>query len=180
MNNNTVELWDETYRGRTEWRGWPYEYALAAVPSDFTPLSVLDVGCGLGNGLAACRARWPAVECYGVDFSAVGIEAAQRRVPDGVFMCRDLNTTMLRLPRADLVLCCQTLEHVDDPAVVERMIVLAAARLIVVTVPLDGKMTAHHPHSFSREWFMARNYEVFVRSHPVPKDGSVIVARWSA
>ena len=180
MNNNTVELWDKTYAGRTHWRGWPYERALAELPADFVPASVLDVGCGLGDGLLQCQERWPNAFLIGLDFSPVGLATAQKRLPAARFDCLDLNgalpTRVAAEIKSDLVLCCETLEHVEDPVAVEAMLVFLARRRVVVTVPNEGRVTSHHPNSFYRAWFEARKYRTVLRPHPVNKDDFIIVA----
>lgn len=176
-NNNTVELWDGEYGKQKSWRGWPYTMALEAVPSMFQPASILDVGCGLGVGLAACQKRWPSADLEGLDFSRVGLRRASMAVPLARMTELDLNRARaFDMPRADLVICCQTLEHVADPKHVEPLLRLAAYRLLVVTVPKDGRPTAHHPHSFAFSWFEGRGYTVNVVPHPVAKDGDVLVA----
>lgn len=180
-NNNTVQLWDAEYAKQKQWRGWPYTMALEAIPAMFQPKSVLDVGCGLGVGLAACQKRWPDAALEGVDFSSVGLRRASMAVPLARMTEIDLNTVRAfdvtnPMPRADLVICCQTLEHVADPEVVELLLRLVAYRMLVITVPKDGRKTAHHPHSFAYSWFEARGYTVDVVPHPIPKDGDILVA----
>ena len=43
-----------------------------------TPLRVLDVGCGLGDGVRRLRVRWPQAEVIGLDLSASRIDRAIR------------------------------------------------------------------------------------------------------
>jgi malonyl-CoA O-methyltransferase len=45
----------------------------------FTPTSVLDLGCGTGEGAAALAARWPEARVVAVDLSAAMLEALGRR-----------------------------------------------------------------------------------------------------
>lgn len=112
---------------------------------------VLDVGCGVGDLLAALREREPAIRPTGLDFSDRAVQTALTRLPDG-----DIRRHHLRdpLPHPDdsfhLVLCTDTLEHLDDPAAVvaELVRVCAPGGAVVVVVP-DGAMDTFLGH----RWF---------------------------
>jgi trans-aconitate methyltransferase len=181
MNNNTVELWDETYRGRTHWRGWPYQAALDALPEDFEPHSVLDVGCGLGDGLLLCKERWPKAALRGIDFSPVAIHTAESRLPGAAIFKKDLNNVGglgEYWLRADLVLCCETLEHLDTFEHVETFLRALADKAVAVTVPDRGRTNAHHVNRFDEYWFNLRNYKTRLHPHPVHENDHIIVAVW--
>jgi trans-aconitate methyltransferase len=49
------------------------------------PKEVIDVGCGNGVTLENYRRHNKTAKLYGIDPSQVGIELAQKRVPDGIF-----------------------------------------------------------------------------------------------
>lgn len=54
------------------------------------PEAVVDLGCGEGTFLSACKARWPGARLIGVDRHAPSLEAAAARLPEGVFRLADL------------------------------------------------------------------------------------------
>jgi malonyl-CoA O-methyltransferase len=45
----------------------------------YTPTSILDLGCGTGEGAAALAARWPPARIVAVDFAPAMLEAVARR-----------------------------------------------------------------------------------------------------
>ena len=45
----------------------------------YTPTSILDLGCGTGEGAAALAARWPSARVVAVDFSAAMLDTVARR-----------------------------------------------------------------------------------------------------
>ncbi len=86
-------------------------------------MSVVDVGCGVGDLLLALRQRCPAVQVAGCDFSPKAIEKAKANLPGGHFIVHAI--TSLPYPDAsfDVVLCTDTLEHMEYPADVLRELV---------------------------------------------------------
>lgn len=115
------------------------------------PERVLDIGSGTGDMAAVLREAYPAAELLGVDLSLSGIEHSRRKVPDAVFVQRDLAVDDSPSPEhaawATHAVCSEVLEHVDDP---ERLLSSSRAYLapgcrLVVTVP-GGPMTAYDRH----------------------------------
>jgi 2-polyprenyl-3-methyl-5-hydroxy-6-metoxy-1,4-benzoquinol methylase len=102
--------------------------------------SILDVGCGSGENLAAL-AETGRYELSGVDISHEGIELARKRVPSA-HLLSVLNVEEEPLPeRFDLVMSIQVVEHiVDDVAALRNM--AAMARRYVFISTLAGRMRA--------------------------------------
>jgi 2-polyprenyl-3-methyl-5-hydroxy-6-metoxy-1,4-benzoquinol methylase len=102
--------------------------------------SILDVGCGSGENLAAL-AETGRYELSGVDISPEGIELARKRVPSA-HLLSVLNVEEEPLPeRFDLVKSIQVVEHiVDDVAALRNM--AAMARRYVFISTLAGRMRA--------------------------------------
>ncbi len=111
------------------------------------PKRVLDIGSGQGDLLAALRPRWPDAELAGLELSAEGIRRALEKVPTAHFFQVDLLSdadppTPLE-DWADVAVCSEVLEHVDDPVrlLTSAVRCLAPGGLLVVTVP-GGPRTA--------------------------------------
>ena len=107
---------------------------------------ILDVGCG--SGRHACEAiRYEAVTVVGVDRDVAEIHKARANlaltremVPCGgawETAAADITCLPFRDNRFDVVICCETLEHIprDDQAVAELARVLKPGRPLVVSVP---------------------------------------------
>jgi histidinol-phosphate phosphatase family protein len=108
---------------------------------------LVDIGSGQGDLLASLHDRWPAAELVGLELSAEGIRRAREKVSTARFFQIDLLTTS-DIPReieewADVAVCSEVLEHVDDPVRLLRTATrcLAPDGLLVLTVP-GGPRTA--------------------------------------
>lgn len=78
--------------------------------------SVLDVGCGNAETLRLARARYPKVERWvGVDLSAETVRRNAERYEGFEFLAADLHREAPPV-RADVVLCSEVVEHMDDRA----------------------------------------------------------------
>jgi SAM-dependent methyltransferase len=117
--NNSVEAVDAFFsdknkvreyltRGRIEF----YDEIASAVRTRFptTGRTVADVGCGTGHLLACFD---DAAARAGYDFSAEAVRVAARACPTGSFKQHDIYGPPPG--RYDLVLCCETLEHMFHP-----------------------------------------------------------------
>jgi trans-aconitate methyltransferase len=107
------------------------------------PFTVLDVGCGPGKLAAALHRRF-AVTYTGLDYAASAIEWAREENPLDTFLVGDI-TCRQALPSFDLVVCCQSLEHIPDwQAAVSEMQRLSHGSLLI-TVP-DGEHDTFPAH----------------------------------
>lgn len=122
------------------------------------PRRILDIGSGTGDLMTSLRDDYPRAELLGIELSRTGIESAQGKVPDAVFLQRDL--TLAEAPPREYegwathAVCSEVLEHVDDPRrllEVSRSYLAEGCRL-VVTVP-GGPMTAYDRHIGHRRHF---------------------------
>ena len=126
--------------------------------ADESPRRILDIGSGTGDLMESLRQNHPEAELLGIELSRSGIESAGRKVPDAVFLQRDLTLAEPPPPEyetwATHAVCSEVLEHVDDPRhllAVSRAYLAADCRL-VVTVP-GGPMTAYDRHIGHRRHF---------------------------
>lgn len=99
------------------------EIADHAAPLIRGAMSAVDIGCGVGDLLVALRQRCPDLQVSGCDFSPKAIEKAKANLQDGHFIVHAI--TSLPYPDAsfDLVLCTDTLEHMEYPGDVLRELV---------------------------------------------------------
>lgn len=111
------------------------------------PRRLLDIGSGQGDLLASLRDDLPSTELAGLELSAEGIRRSRTKVPSARFFQVDLMTDRELPPEiqgwADVAVCSEVLEHVDDPARLLRVAsrAIAPGGLLVVTVP-GGPRTA--------------------------------------
>jgi trans-aconitate methyltransferase len=165
-----------TARDRDDWEQHWREYAGSAADNpaqDFRRRLILkllrpgsdserrrfvDIGSGTGELAEVLLAAYPEAELIGLELSHAGVEHARRRVPQAVFLQRDLTVGDPPPPEyrswATHAVCSEVLEHVDDP---RRLLDLARAYLapgcsLVVTVP-GGPMTAYDRHIGHRRHF---------------------------
>lgn len=134
MERIPADGWGE-YTGHTD----RYAYASGYVDEDE---SVNDIACGVGYGSTFFR-----------DLVYRGYD--RPGVPDpsflGQFHEADLNDPAWRPELADVTLCFETLEHVEDPAHLARVISETTRRAIFVSVPVvpTRHMNHHHLHNFT-------------------------------
>ncbi|MEY2471546.1 MAG: hypothetical protein QOK28_875 [Actinomycetota bacterium] len=101
------------------------------------PMSILDVGCGAGDNLAALHDAGN-YELSGVDVSEAALALAARRVPDAHLVMLDV--TRDRLPETfDLVYSSQVIEHIlDDITALEN--IAAMSKRYVYLSTMTGRM----------------------------------------
>jgi len=124
-------------------------------------LKFLDIGSGQGDLMQKVTPLLPGGEFLGVELSESGVEFSREKSPGATFIAADLfqppDTLLPFKDWATHAVCCEVLEHVDDPAGFlsrARAYLKPGARLLV-TVP-GGPMSAFdryigHRQHFTRE-----------------------------
>lgn len=139
MQQSYDELW-RTVWGDMQRYGPVHRHTLENLVRTVTTLqvrTVLDVGCGSGENLAALAASGP-YELTGTDISQEALRAAHQRVPSAQFRCLDAERETLS-QRFDLVISVQVLEHlVDDLAALRNMAQMTQRYLFIST--MQGRM----------------------------------------
>jgi ubiquinone/menaquinone biosynthesis C-methylase UbiE len=103
------------------------------------PARALEVGCGEGELVRVLREREPGARAVALDLDRGVVRQAAAREPS----CLPVVGDGQRLPLAggafDLVLCCETLEHLPDPAaaLAEIRRVLRPGGALVASVPRE-------------------------------------------
>jgi SAM-dependent methyltransferase len=102
---------------------------------------VLDIGSGLGDFLRVLHAQYPEAPKLGLELSCSAVEIASRRLPQALFLRRDLLAGMDEPKKyrgfATHAVCSEVLEHVDDPVKLLRnaRAYMAEGCRLIVTVP---------------------------------------------
>ncbi|MBS1675758.1 MAG: class I SAM-dependent methyltransferase [Actinobacteria bacterium] len=115
---------------------------------------VLDAACGTGYG-TAILAEAGASTVTGIDLSADAVSAAGERLGDrGPVLQGDVRSLPFEDDSFDLIVCFETIEHVDDGAAViaEFRRVLRPAGILLISSPNPGvypEGNEYHVHEYS-------------------------------
>jgi trans-aconitate methyltransferase len=87
------------------------------------PNRVVDLGCGEGIVAQDLLARHPEIEYLGIDLNPEAVDVARAMNPSAEFAVGSIFDEPQRPGWADLVICLEVLEHLEDPdpAVVQAM-----------------------------------------------------------
>ena len=97
--------------------------------------SVLEVGCGPGDLAAAIVPRHNAY--VGIDLDSNQIQTAQDRYPNLSFAVGSAYNLPVATKSQDLVIACEVLEHLEDPAEALAEIHRVAKKWVLVSVPRE-------------------------------------------
>ena len=167
-----------------------FEGALSELVAQAAPASIHEVGCGEGYWVL----RWNrgGLDARGSDFSGKAIElarlnAAQQGVAAGRFAVRSVYELEPERDGADLVVCCEVLEHLERPEEALRRLQGVVSRHLIVSVPREptwrllnlargkyigslGNTPGHLQHWSTRAFtqLVARYFEVVAVRTPLP------------
>jgi SAM-dependent methyltransferase len=119
---------------------------------------VLDIGSGIGEFLSILHAHHPDIPKLGLEVSRSGVEIASRRLPQVLFLQRDLiagnDDPAEHRGFATHAVCSEVLEHVDDPVRLLKNArpYMAKGCCLVVTVP-GGPRSKFDLHIGHRQHF---------------------------
>ena len=122
-----------------------FDAALSELVRKLQPAEIHEVGCGEGYWTM----RWAAekIAARGSDFSSTVIDiaranAAERGLPAEMFSARSIYDLDPATDAAELVVCCEVLEHLEHPEkALERLSALARPHLIL-SVPREPLWSA--------------------------------------
>lgn len=132
---------------------------------------ILEIGSGTGAFAKELLEHYPDAEYLGLELSETGVEAGKKQAPRGNFLQRNLLEPMdaSQFVRFDAThaLCCEVLEHVDDPVTLLRNAAayVAPGCRLIVTVP-GGWL-----HEFYRHIGHRRHYKPEELKHLLEKAG---------
>lgn len=127
--------WDSFYFNNPKWRDKDYRFADWLFDLEGILYgSVLDAGCGAGDGLCLIRSTCPSVtRLCGFDYSPAAVEAARHRIADAEIFCHNIEKP---IPGTyDSVICFQVLEHLPDPERALSSLLAVTRDLLIVSVP---------------------------------------------
>lgn len=117
-----------------------FESALSALVLRAAPGSIHEVGCGEGYWVL----RWldAGIEARGCDFSNAVIELArenaqERDQPKDAFLVKSIYDLEAGVDAADLIVCCEVLEHLADPDAGMRALQRVVTGHLIVSVPRE-------------------------------------------
>lgn len=113
-----------------------YNLALSWIPDNIENL--LDAGCAWGYGTRLLQEK--SKHIYGLDPSADAIDVAQKRYPQIAFVKSGLEKTPFESDFFDVVVCCETIEHVSNEITILNEIfrILKPGGVTIVTTPHKG------------------------------------------
>jgi SAM-dependent methyltransferase len=134
------------------------EVIAESVRTEFTPRSVLDVGCGTGAILAILQS-W-GICSHGLEQSEAALEVCQTRGLD--VRKFDLERDELAKEDADVVVSLEVAEHLPE-AIVDRYVeILCQGNVVVMTAAQPGQGGTDHvneqPHSYWISKFADRGF----------------------
>lgn len=101
------------------------------------PRRVVDLGCGEGMVAARILERCPAVDYRGIELDSIAAAAARVNAPGAEIREGDIRAVPAELAWADVSVCLEVLEHLDDPAPAVRKIAEWTGGLAIVSVPWE-------------------------------------------
>lgn len=117
-----------------------FESALSELVGKAAPTAIHEVGCGEGYWVL----RWAeqGITARGCDFSEHVIElarenAAARGLSPALFEARSIYDLEAGRDSADLVVCCEVLEHLEHPEAALKALQRVAVRHLIVSVPKE-------------------------------------------
>ena len=103
-----------------------------------SPLSIHEIGCG--EGFLTLRWKKQGMDVRGSDFSQKVIEIArenamEQEVSPDIFKIRSVYDLDAQDDGADLLVCCEVLEHLENPSAALEIIASLAPRFALFSVP---------------------------------------------
>lgn len=157
--------WDEffLYKG-PNWRDKDYRFLKKYFPLHTLTGTLLDVGCGVGDGLRYLRSICPHItQFYGMDFSseAIRINRENPEMKDIIFYEHGIEQNFTKT--FDNVICLQVIEHLQNPmAAIENLIKTTSENLIISTPNQNARPDSDHMWSFEIDDFKGISEDCFI------------------
>jgi SAM-dependent methyltransferase len=117
-----------------------FKNVLNEIVNMVSPESVYEVGCGEGYWIIQLRKN--GIDAKGCDFSSRVIEiaranAANSSISSDVFQVRSIYDIEPGRASADLIICCEVLEHLEHPEIGLSALKRVATNYILLSVPRE-------------------------------------------
>ncbi|MCY1499424.1 Ubiquinone biosynthesis O-methyltransferase [compost metagenome] len=117
-----------------------FDNSLSELVAKAQPTSIHEVGCG--EGYWVMRWREQGLNARGSDFSTQAIDiaranATERNLPSSVFEARSIYDIERGRDSADLVVCCEVMEHLEHPEQGLQALQRIVGRHLILSVPRE-------------------------------------------
>lgn len=117
-----------------------FDNSLSELVAKAQPTSIHEVGCG--EGFWVMRWREQGLNARGSDFSTQAIDIAranamERNLPSSVFEARSIYDIETGRDSADLVVCCEVMEHLEHPEQGLQALQRVVGRHLILSVPRE-------------------------------------------
>lgn len=117
-----------------------FENALSELVNTAAPGSIHEIGCG--EGFHTLNWRQQGLNARGSDFSSKVIEIARsnaqnRKLSADIFTTRSIYDLQPVTDSADLIICCEVLEHLEHPELGLQSLQKIAERHLILSVPRE-------------------------------------------
>ena len=130
---------------------------------------LVDIGSGQGDFLQRAANAHVARRMVGIELSETGVALSRAKVPEATFIQADIFKPPQELraytERADIAVCSEVVEHVDDPVTFLRSVrtYLKPGGRLILTVP-GGPMSAFDKHIGHRVHFNTESITAILKS----------------
>jgi len=157
--------WNEFYRSKgTNWRDKDYRFLVKYFPIHTLTGTLLDVGCGVGDGIRYLKTICPEItNFYGIDFSeeAIKINRKNHEMKDVIFYNHNIEQPFTK--KFDNIICLQVLEHLQHPFLaIHNLIKTTKTNLIISTPNQNARPDSDHVWSFEVDDFNEISNDCFI------------------
>lgn len=126
-------------------------------------LTIIDFGSGQGDLIKDLSLAFPQAKLVGIELSEKGVSISREKVPQAKFIQGNLLDDFVIndfCDYADYGICCEVIEHVDDPIIFVSNLkkYLKKGAKLILTVP-GGKMSAFDRHIGHRKHFSVQELQ---------------------
>lgn len=123
-----------------KWMMNSFDSSLENFVSQANPGTIHEVGCG--EGFWVNKWNGNGLKAVGSDFSFEVISLAQENasasnLPTEVFTAKSIYDLQSEMDHADLIVCCEVLEHLEDPDKAMQVLQTVVDKYLIVSVPRE-------------------------------------------
>jgi len=164
VNLNTKEFWDKKLGSKGDfWRDAHYRHLSDVFPRD-KKLSLMDLGCAIGDGPRYLKGEFDNLDITGADISTVAIDKAKNLNDKNNYIVLDILKDEIP-EHYDYITIVETLEHFENPFfIVDKC--LNKCETLIISVPYtedyEGKIdfVDEHRYAFNEKTFEEYNSRV--------------------